>query len=86
MQVTKLEKKLISDCYQLKFEDDGLSTIILDEELDPIKVNFHYDCCVEIECKNYTHLVFNERQLKNLISLIKKAEKMLDEKYAKENE
>ena len=76
MQITELEKKLYPNCYELNREEEFISTTILDEELDPIKLIFNYDRCVQIETKDLEYIILSVRHLENLISLIKESENM----------
>lgn len=78
MKITELEKSLFKDCYELKREDGVLSSIILDEELDPVKVSFHYNECVQINTEELSYLTLSVRQLKNLVLLIKMAEEIYE--------
>jgi hypothetical protein len=80
MKIFDLEKKLLSDCYELKIDNDNnISSTIIDEELDPIKVSFHYDGCVDINTDGLKFIILSERHLMNLIDMIKKADKMYEE-------
>lgn len=55
--------------------DDFYHTTILDAELDPVQCSFLGDDCVEIDTKDVTYLTLSIENLKELIQLIKKAEK-----------
>ncbi len=55
--------------------DDFYHTTILDAELDPAQCSFLGDDCVEIDTKDVTYLTLSIENLKELIQLIKKAEK-----------
>ena len=59
-------------------QDEGdafYHTTILDAELDPVQCSFLGDDCVEIDTKDVTYLTLSIENLKELIQLIKKAEK-----------
>jgi hypothetical protein len=76
MKTEQLEKFLIKDCYELRLEDGLLYSTIFDEELDPIEVLFDREGCIEINTENLKYITLSTTQLKKLITLIKKAEKI----------
>jgi hypothetical protein len=86
MKVLDLEKRLLQDCFELKIDNDddnNISSTIIDEELDPINVSFHYDGCVNINTEGLEYIILSERHLMNLIEMIKKADKMYENIYKK---
>ncbi len=79
MKVLDLEKKLSPDCYQLKTDSEGnISSTIIDEHLDPIKVFFDSDGCVDINTEGLTYIILSERHLMNLVEMIRNAQKMYE--------
>ena len=72
----ELEQQLYPNCNKLIQEEDCISAIILDEELDPIELNFNYDGCVEIQTDGLKYITLSVRHLENLILLIKEADNM----------
>lgn len=78
MKISELEKQLYPNCNKLIQEEDCISATILDEELDPIQLNFNYDGCVEIQTDDLSYITLSIRHLENLILLIKKADSMVE--------
>lgn len=77
MEILDLEKSILSDCYELKTDNDGnITSTIIDMELDPIQVSFHNDGCVDINTNDLKYIILSERHLKNLIDMIRKADIM----------
>jgi hypothetical protein len=87
MAITKqedLEKAIFKDANKLIIgEDEEVTAIIIDDELDPIVCRFNYDGCVELDTTDYTYLSLSFENLKMLQKLLLKAEKHFDSKYAK---
>jgi hypothetical protein len=77
-----LEKAIFKSANKLIIgEDEEVTAIIIDEELDPIKCTFNYDGCVELDTTGYTHLSLSFENLKMLQKLLLKAEKYFDSKH-----
>jgi hypothetical protein len=75
----ELEKFLNPEVNKLKIdEDDSISAIIMDEELDEYLCHFNNDGCVEINVENSKYIVLSVETLRMLANLIIKAEKKYD--------
>ena len=83
IQVSELEKFLIPNSYELKYDEETIVATILDEELDPIELSFHYDGCVEINTEGMKYITLSVQHLLNLIALINKSEEMYDKEEEK---
>lgn len=59
-------------------EFDRYSAQILDEELDVINCDFEGDGTVTIDVENYSYITLSIDQLKTLVKLIKKADKLAE--------
>jgi hypothetical protein len=70
-----IEKQLLPDLGKLKIKKGVATARILDEELDVLKCSFLNDGCVNISTRGYTYIVLSESNLKELIKLIRKADK-----------
>jgi len=79
-----LEKLIYKDANKLIIgENEEVTAIIIDDELDPIVCRFNYDGCVELDTKKYTHLSLSFENLRMLKKLLSQAEKYFDNKYEK---
>jgi len=67
-----------------KDKEGNYVAFIVDEELDPIEVEFHFDRCVHIKTKDYTFLTLSPENLDTLKRLIFEAEKLFEEDFAEE--
>ena len=77
-----LDKAICKDANKLIIgEDEEVTAIIIDEELDPILCKFNYDGCVELDTTDYAHLTLSYENLKMLQKLLCKAEEYFDDKY-----
>jgi hypothetical protein len=75
----ELEKFVNPEVNKLKInEDDSISAIIMDEELDEYLCHFNNDGCVEINVENSKYIVLSVETLRMLANLIIKAEKKYD--------
>lgn len=73
--------KNIEDCLypnnnKLIFNDDEITTTIIDCELDEYECTFNGAEDIEINTEGYAHITLDIDTLYSLIELIKKAEKM----------
>jgi hypothetical protein len=73
--------KNIEDCLypnsnKLIFNDDEITTTIIDCELDEYECTFNGAEDIQINTEGYTHITLDIDTLYSLIELIKKAEKM----------
>ena len=83
--MSDLEKDLNEEVNVLQFDKEGNAFAeIFDEELDPIKLEFHYDGCVNVNCSGYEYLTLSQENLELMIYLIYKAEKYYADKFKKE--
>ena len=74
-------KENIEDCLypnsnKLIFNDDEITTTIIDCELDEYECTFNGAEDIQINTEGYTHITLDIDTLYSLIELIKKAEKM----------
>jgi hypothetical protein len=77
-----IRKILVPDAYKLKAdEDNNYSSIILDQELDPFNVDFDGFGCAVIEMGDMANIVLSIDDLKELIKLIRKADKLSQKNY-----
>ena len=75
-----IEKAIFPDHGELLLADEDVCAVIIDMELDPIKCSFEGGDCVVIETKEYSHVTLSIDNLKQIIKLIKQAEKYLNNK------
>ena len=76
MTTEPFEKRINPNANQLMLVNREMKAVIIDAYLDQIECEFHYDECVQINTEHLTHISLTIRNLKTLISLIKKSEKM----------
>ena len=74
-----IEKELFPEKDKLKGNKDELTSIIVDEDLDPIKCYFYGDGLVHLDIEQYTEIVLNKQNLNTLQNLLSKAEKFYRE-------
>ena len=74
-----LAKELFADKDKLKGNKDELTSIIVDEDLDPIKCYFYGDGLVHLDIEQYSEIVLNKQNLNTLQNLLSKAEKFYRE-------
>jgi hypothetical protein len=86
----KLDKKLYKDCMKIKvkyldYDEDAdvglmidVSSLFLDEDLDPIKIDYDQECVV-LDTSDYQHIDLSENQLLFLLKFYRYA-KQLDKK------
>jgi hypothetical protein len=74
-----IEKVLFPEAYKLKTSKGTIVSLILDEELDPFKVEFDGANCVVINTNKYSYITLSSDKLYYLANLIEEAE----EKYEK---
>lgn len=73
-----IDIELFPESGKLIIKDDEISAVITDEELDPIKCDFHNDDCVQLDTDKYAYIILSRENLYKLIKLIDKAEKKYD--------
>ena len=72
---------LVPNAYKLKKRKDGtLTSVIVDEELDPFPVEFEGGNRIQIDTNEMAYITLSINTLYQIINLIEKAES----KYAKE--
>lgn len=72
---------LVPNAYKIKKRKDGtLTSVIVDEELDPFPVEFEGGNCIQIDTNEMAYITLSINTLYQIINLIEKAES----KYAKE--
>ena len=71
-----IEKLIYPVDGELICNEGTYQSTIVDAELDPSDVSFHYDGCVKIETEEYTHLTLSVDNLQKMIELIKTTEKL----------
>ena len=72
-----IKEILVPDAYKLKSDEyNNYSSIILDQELDSFQVDFDGFGCAVIEMGDMANIVLSIDDLKGLIKLIKKADKL----------
>lgn len=59
---------------ELQQEGHALYAELIDEELDPFRVDFNYDVCATIDTENLSYLVLSIENLRDMISLIEESE------------
>jgi len=74
-----LAKELFAQKDKLKGNKDELTSIIVDEDLDPIKCYFYGDGLVHLDIEQYSEIVLNKQNLNTLQNLLSKAEKFYRE-------
>jgi hypothetical protein len=79
MTTQEFEKTINADANKLMLVNREIKAVIIDAELDQIECEFHYDECVQINTEHLTYITLTISNLKTLISLIKKSEKMFDD-------
>ena len=79
MTTEPFEKRINADANKLMLVNREIKAVIIDADLDQIECEFHYDECVQINTEHLTHISLTIRNLRTLISLIKKSEKMFDD-------
>lgn len=68
----------------IKDEEGNYIALIIDESLDPIEVEFHFDNCVHIKTRDYSFLTLSVENLDTLKRLIFESEKIFEEEYLEE--
>ena len=71
-----IEDLLYPDNNKLVFNDDEITTTIVDCELDEYECIFNGAEDIQINTEGYTHITLDINILESLIALIRKAEKM----------
>jgi len=71
-----IEDYLYPNNNKLTFNDDEITTTIVDCELDEYECTFNGAEDIQINTEGYTHITLDIDTLESLIALIKKAEKM----------
>ena len=72
-----IKEILVPDAYKLKSDKyNNYSSIILDQELDSFQVDFDGFGCAVIEMSDMANIVLSIDDLKDLIKLIRKADKL----------
>ena len=61
---------------------DGYYVNIVDEELDPFRVDFNYDGCATIKTDGYTEILLTPWHLRKLADLIEKAESKYEKDFS----
>jgi hypothetical protein len=71
----KITNVLVPNAYKIKKDKNGnLTSVIVDEELDPFNVEFTGDDCVQIETEGTAYIILSKDSLNKIIDLIEKAE------------
>jgi len=71
-----VEKIMFPDSGKLVEDEHGnLHAQIVDMEIDPFICTFNFDGCVQIDTEDYTHITLHSQHLRQLITLIEKAER-----------
>lgn len=79
------EEKLFPEANKLTENEEGtLIAHIVDEELDVIDVEFHYDGCVHVITKELTFLTLSRINLLTLNKLIIEADEIYEKEFALE--
>lgn len=80
MKISLYDEEIAEDednlTYLLEDENGNIYTAICDEELDPYRINFNNDGCVQIITEGYAHITLDKAKLNLLIELIDEAEEM----------
>lgn len=71
---------------ELIIKGEEITSIIVDEELDPIKCSFNNDNCVELNTKKYNSIVLSIQNLYELIELIEQAKEQYEKILDNDNE
>ena len=79
-----LEKFLCPKVGKLIKKKDSVTATILDADLDPIILSFHYDDCVNINTDGLKYISLTYENLYDMICLLEKAEKHLTKKFNKD--
>ena len=67
-------KLLYPESGELIINGDDISAKIIDAELDPIIVGFHYDDCVKLNTKELEWITLSRENLCNLLDLLDESE------------
>tara|TARA_R100001015_G_C4461109_1_gene47988 strand:+ start:274 stop:516 length:243 start_codon:yes stop_codon:yes gene_type:complete len=70
-----IEKVLFPEKDKLKKNKYECTSIIVDEDLDPIKCCFYGDGLVHLDIEQYSEVVLNRKNLNTLRNLLSKADK-----------
>jgi predicted ATP-grasp superfamily ATP-dependent carboligase len=80
--VKDLERLLVPEAGVIKEDIEGtLTSVIMDEELDPLPLTFNNDCCVEINTSELTYITLSIENLEQLTVLALAAQNNYDNKY-----
>tara|TARA_R110000796_G_scaffold74450_3_gene167526 strand:- start:255 stop:512 length:258 start_codon:yes stop_codon:yes gene_type:complete len=74
MSIEKLLKGLSPDHSKLIINGEEITSTIFDEELDPLKCEFHNDNCVYINTDDYSYITLSIDNLYELIDMISDSE------------
>lgn len=77
--IEQIEKGINPNANELTLVNREIKAVIIDADLDQIECEFHYDECVYINTEHLTHICLTMKNLKTLMSLIKKSEKMFED-------
>ncbi|MFY8160235.1 MAG: hypothetical protein ACOVNU_02820 [Candidatus Kapaibacteriota bacterium] len=77
--IEQFEKGINPNANELMLVNREIKAVIIDAELDQIECEFHYDECVQINTEHVIYITLTIRNLKTLISLIKKSEKLFED-------
>lgn len=80
----QIEDVLVPENGEIRNENGALKTTIVDLELDAFECEFPYANSVIINTSDAQHITLHIDNLKQLISLIKKSEKMYKNRTAEE--
>lgn len=77
-----IREVLVPDAYKLVSTESGsIRSVIVDQELDPFNVEIGGDGCIEIHTEEMAYITLSIQDLKDLIKLIRKADKLALKNY-----
>lgn len=77
--IEQIEKGINPNANELMLVNGEIKAVIIDLDLDQIECEFHNDESVQINTENLIHISLTINNLKTLISLITKSEKMFED-------
>lgn len=80
-----IEKVLFPHAYKLKKSGDSFVSLIVDEELDPFKVEFDAGGCVTINTNKYSYITLSADKLYHLANLAEEVEEKYEKIYRKQD-
>jgi hypothetical protein len=78
-KVVDIRKIICQEENELMLTEEGITTRIVDAELDIIDCIFNYDDCVQLNTEGYSYITLSKKNLSTLIKLINASTKAYDE-------